>query len=81
MEEMTVTIPLERCESLLGIETRALILADYIKRSSYADRETMMRILGYPDEADKIAAQVKEERESFSMNDAVGGIIEDAGTD
>ncbi len=81
MENQTVTIPLERYETLLDTETRTVVLVDYIKKGSYADQETMMRILGYPKEADKIAARIKEERETFSMRDAAGRMIENAGTD
>jgi len=80
-EETTITIPLERYEGLLDTETRTSILVDYIKRNSYADRETMMRILGYPGNADMIRDQEKDLRSSFSLNDATGGITEDVRAD
>ncbi len=34
-EEMTVTIPLKRYESLLDSETRRVVLRDYLNRNNY----------------------------------------------
>lgn len=81
IEEMTVTIPLERYESLLDTETRENILHDYIKRHSYAERGEMLQILGHPGDADKIREQEEKDRKAYSANCIVVGGTKDAGTD
>ncbi len=86
-EEMTVTIPLKRYESLLDSETRRVVLRDYLNRNNYVEREAMMRILGYLGDAEKIRDQEEKERQSYSITEAVEeadwveGVIEDARAD
>lgn len=81
LDEMTVTIPLDRYEELLDTETRGTVLRGYVKRNNYVEREEIMRILGYPEEAEKIRALKEKERQEYSLHDVVDGVIEDAGTD
>lgn len=81
LDEMTVTIPIERYECLLDIETREVVLRDYINQHNYAEREEMMRILGHPGDADKIKNQEEKKRQEYSYRNAAGEVIEDAGTD
>lgn len=76
--EKRVTIPLDRYESLLDTETRETVLRDYIKRNRYADREIMMRILGFPGDADEIKRSEELERERLLKENAE--VKEDAGT-
>lgn len=67
IKDITVTIPLERYESLLDTETRENVLKDYINRNNYADRFEMMRILGDFESADKIKEQGKKKRKEYSF--------------
>lgn len=73
ISEMTVTIPLKRYEELLDTETRENVLHDYINRNVYAGREEMLRLLGHPDDADKIRNQ--EEKERNALSNIVNGVI------
>lgn len=68
IKDITVTIPLERYESLLDTETRKTVLRDYINRNNYADRVEMMRILGDFESADKIKEQEEEKLKSYSLH-------------
>lgn len=67
IKDITVTIPLERYESLLDTETRENVLKDYINRNNYADRFEMMRILGDFESANKIKEQEKKKRKEYSF--------------
>lgn len=62
LNEMTVTIPLYRYEELLDTETRGTVLRGYVKRNNYVEREEIMRILGDPEEAEKIGALEEKKR-------------------
>lgn len=81
VDEMTVTIPFDRYETLLDTETRENVLHDYIKRNSYANREEILRILGHPGDADKIREQEEKDRKAYSAACIGDGVMEDAGTD
>lgn len=81
VDEMTVTIPLDRYENLLDTETRENVLHDYLKRNSYAKREEILRILGHPGDADKIREQEEEDRKAYLATCTGVGGTKDAGTD
>ncbi|MBO5208037.1 MAG: hypothetical protein J6B68_01695 [Lachnospiraceae bacterium] len=82
LDEMAVTILLNRYEELLDIETRESFLRDYVKRHNYVEREEIMRILGYPEEADKIRDQEEKNRQEFTdLCNKINGVKQDAGTD
>lgn len=79
--DITVTIPLERYESLLDTETRETVLRDYINRNNYADRFEMMRILGDFESANKIKEQEKKKRKEYSFLADSNEDLKDAGAD
>lgn len=81
IKDITVTIPLERYESLLDTETRENVLKDYINRNNYADRFEMMRILGDFESANKIKEQEKKKRKEYSFLIDTNEDLKDAGTD
>lgn len=81
IKDITVTIPLERYESLLDTETRENVLKDYINRNNYADRFEMMRILGDFESANKIKEQEKKKRKEYSFLADSNEDLKDAGAD
>lgn len=81
IKDITVTIPLERYESLLDTETRENVLKDYINHNNYADRFEMMIILGDFESANKINEQGKKKRKEYSFLVDTNEDLKDAGTD
>lgn len=67
MDELTVTIPLERYNELLGIKTRMDILTERVL-SGRIEKEDILRVIGSRlaiQEADKIRKKENWEREEF----------------
>lgn len=62
MEDNMVSIPLERYEGLLDIETRASVAVDCICNDSYCNKEDLLRILG-TEKAVKRANEIKKEEQ------------------
>ncbi len=59
--ELMVTIPMERYESLLKIETKANVLSEVVKKSKYSvDRKDIATILGFD-----LPAEPKEKEEDI----------------
>lgn len=62
MEKQTVSVPIERYEELLSMETRSGIVVDCLCSGNFCETESLLRILG-TEKAIKKADEIKEAEE------------------